>query len=133
MAKRKPRMITCPECEGRRESVAVVCIWPDGHTTPGISNRNVDCETCGSTGKVKARAVKACCCSGPADERCKGCQNAYGLIHVCEVPTDDELDREAALMTMPSPQTGRGHSPEIAAILGQHDLSNGERAPRETK
>lgn len=126
--KRPPRMITCPECRGEREAVATVCTWPDGHTTPGIESRHIACETCGSTGKVKSRMVRACCCSGPKHRRCDGCANAGrdgAEIHHCSVRTEDEIAFETEIEFMPMPHTGK-----TPMRLHEMDVSRGPRAPR---
>ena len=130
MKHRKPATTECPDCRGAHESVAVMNQNRHGEPMRGIERRPVECETCGSTGRVTVRK-RVCCCSGPADERCDGCANAFGLIHVCLVPTDEEIDHELKLAMMPTPPKARPVSPETAALLGAiGDKGNGPRAPR---
>lgn len=103
IAKRKRRQlqVTCPDCMGMRESVVVMGANRHGEPMPGIINRNVECETCLSTGKVDRARKAVCCCSLPPDVRCRACAEAYGLIHVCTVPTDEEMDIEATRALSP--------------------------------
>lgn len=127
--KKPPRMIACPDCNGARESVAVVNRSRDGAPMPGIENRNVACETCSSAGKVKARMTKACCCSGPKAERCDGCTNAKrggSEIHVCTKSTEDEIAFETEMMLGNTPGTMRS---DVGRNHPAADMGVGERSP----
>ena len=92
--KKKParRLVPCPQCGGERVARDVDVTQRDGRVTPGIAIVRVDCETCNSTGLVRAGLAPACCCSGPAADRCDGCRNARrggSEIHVCGVASEE--------------------------------------------
>ena len=102
-----PRLTECPQCHGERVARDVDVTQRDGRVTPGIAIVRVDCTTCNSTGLVRAGLARACCCSGPAADRCDGCRNARrggSEIHFCSVATEDELAAETSLAMMDAPK-----------------------------
>ena len=109
VTKRKPapRLTPCPECRGKHVARAVTVRNLHGPDSEGISYERVDCERCNSTGLVRAGLARACCCSGPAADRCDGCRNARrggSEIHFCSVATEDELAAETSLAMMDAPK-----------------------------
>lgn len=125
--KRKPREVNCPACDNAYESVEVTNLNRWGEPMAGIERRHVLCGTCGTTGKVKSRMAPACCCSGPAADRCEGCAGARrggAEVHVCRKPTEDEIAFETELAFMDSPRAGAKTSDAARSL----DLGVGERS-----
>ena len=103
-AKRRERLITCPDCNGARESVRVTNTNRNGEPMEGIVNRNVMCETCDCTGKVRARRTPACCCSAGC-EPCDNCAPKPSAMHVCINPDFEDYDYAAKIAMMDTPKT----------------------------
>lgn len=122
-SKPKPRMVRCPDCDGRLESVAVMGRTRDGEPMPGIELRNEECSTCSSTGKVRAKRAAGCvCCNGPASDRCANCARAGrggNEIHVCLIPHEDDLAFAAELSMAPTPLTGEHAAYTSKAALAE--------------
>ena len=104
---RKPRKVNaawCPQCGDR----------PYG-------KRGCDFDGC-FNGHVPLPRAFVCCCYGPREDRCLNCTEAYGLIHVCTVATDEEIDQALAAIV----PTKREHKPLSASTLRLLDqLSSG--------
>ena len=100
-SKRPPRLVPCPACEGKYDYVRVLVKNLRGPDSWGLTLTHIPCPTCGSTGKVK-RAMTGCpCCNGPKDARCENCANAGrggSEVHVCLIPTEDEIAYETELL-----------------------------------
>lgn len=125
--KRAVRPLTCPECRGEMKPHVVQTTQRDGRVMDGIEVRHVECETCDSTGKVRSRMAKACCCSGPEEDRCEGCANARrggSEVHNCSKASEDEIAFETELAFMDSPRAGAKTSDAARSL----DLGVGERS-----
>lgn len=120
--KRAPRLVTCEACRGARVEREVTVTQRDGRQTLGVNYERVDCERCNSTGLVLDGLAKACCCSGPAADRCEGCANARrggSEVHNCRVPSADEIAFEQEMLFAPSPRAG------AKTTAAAHALGNG--------
>lgn len=126
--RRKPRMVTCPDCDGGMHMVDVVGRSLDGTAMPGIELRHVVCNTCDSTGKVKPTRTAACCCSQGGD-KCANCATNPSGIHVCLVPSADDLDAEIGIAMADRPRTGTklAYTSKAAMLESFSTMRSGDR------
>lgn len=93
--RRRQHETTCPDCNGDRTTHAVTLYNRYGEACIGQQQRPVDCETCGSTGKVKLAVCG--CCRAPGARLCAACKAAHTSRNVylaaLTCPVRDEADR----------------------------------------
>lgn len=127
--RRAPRAICCPDCDGRMSSHAVTVRNRYGEESVGYELRHMDCETCGSTGKVARKPDGCPCCAGPKADRCEHCASAARggqEIHWCPKAEEAEIDYEARIALMDAPGRVRGTAGRDSTAA---DMGVGERSP----
>ena len=132
-SRRAPKRVRCTACDGALVAVAVVTHNRYGEEGAGIRLDHVECGVCASTGYTKRKLDKACCCSGPVSERCDGCKNARrggAEVHVCGVPTEDEIAFETEMAMMATPRSGAKTTAAAHALGDGVGERSGQRGNR---
>lgn len=94
----------CQGCTKTRTQGVVRC--PDCDAGHGPTLRREGCTQNCFRGWVLVRGELCCCGGKDYASRCRNCQESGGLIHVCTVPGDAELEQMADFAGVPAAHDG---------------------------